>query len=91
VRAVTFRPRVLDLETGRLIRWKGELWVPGPWTGRHALSVEPLSHDRSRFTTHEEVSDILLPFLGKVMCASQQGFEQMAEAVRRQALKLALA
>jgi hypothetical protein len=83
VRAVTFRPRVLDVEPGRLIRWKGQLWVPGLFDGRHALSVEPLGETRSRFTTHEEVSGLLVPVLGTVMRASQKGFEQMATAVRR--------
>ena len=83
VRAVTFRPRVLDLEPGRLIRWKGKLLVPGLFDGRHSLMVEPLDDGRSRFTTHEEVSGILVPVLGKVMRASQQGFELMAEALSR--------
>jgi hypothetical protein len=83
VRPVTFRPRVLDVEPGRLIRWQGRLWLPGLFDGRHALSVGPLDEGRSRFTTHEEVSGLLVAVLGKVMRASQQGFEQMAEAVRR--------
>ena len=83
VRAVTFRPRVLDLEPGRLIRWKGKLLIPGLFDGRHSLTVEPLDDGRSRFTTHEEVSGILVPVLGKVMRASQQGFELMAEALSR--------
>jgi hypothetical protein len=83
VRAVTFRPIVLDLEPGRLMRWKGKLWIPGLFDGRHSLTVEPLDDDRSRFTTHEEVSGILVPVLGKVMRASQQGFELMAEALAR--------
>jgi hypothetical protein len=83
VRAVTFRPRVLDWQPGRLIRWKGAFLVPGLFDGRHALAVESPGDGVSRFTTHEEVSGILVPFLGKVMRASQKGFEQMAEAVRR--------
>jgi hypothetical protein len=83
VRAVTFRPRVLDVEPGRLIRWKGKLWVPGLFDGRHVLVVETLDGGRSRFTTHEQVSGILVPVLGKVMRASQQGFELMAEALSR--------
>ncbi len=83
VRAVTFRPRVLDLDPGRLICWKGKLWIPGLFDGRHSLMVEPLDDGRSRFTTHEEVSGILVPVLGKVMRASQQGFELMAEALSR--------
>jgi hypothetical protein len=84
-RAVTFRPRILQLQPGRLLRWKGQLWVPGLFDGRHALVVEELPGGRSRFTTHEDVSGILLPFLGKVMRASQEGFEQMAQALRRRA------
>ena len=82
VRAVTFKPTVLDLRPGRLIRWKGRLLVPGLFDGRHALSVDPLGDGRARFTTHEEVTGVLLPFLGKVMKASQEGFERMAAAVK---------
>ncbi len=88
VRAVTFKPTVLDLRPGRLIRWKGRLVLPGLFDGRHALSVDPLGDGRARFTTHEEVTGILLPFLGKVMRASQEGFERMAAAVKARAESL---
>ncbi len=88
VRAVTFKPRVLDLRPGRLIRWKGRLLAPGLFDGRHALIVEPLEGGRARFTTHEEVSGALLPVLGKVMKASQDGFELMAAAVKARAESL---
>ena len=85
VRAVTFKPTVLDLRPGRLIRWNGRLILPGLFDGRHALSADPLGDGRARFTTHEEVTGILLPFLGKVMKASQEGFERMAAAVKARA------
>jgi len=85
MKPVSFRPRVLDVEPGRLIRWKGEFKLPGLFDGRHALIVEPLDGGRSRFTTHEDVSGILLPFAGKVMTASQQGFELMARALKEHA------
>lgn len=85
MKPVSFRPRVLDVEPGRLIRWKGQFKVPGLFDGRHALIVDPLDEGRSRFTTHEDVSGILLPFAGKVMSASQQGFELMARALKERA------
>ena len=85
MKPVSFRPRVLNLEPGRLIRWKGEFKLPGLFDGRHALIVDPLDGGRSRFTTHEDVTGILLPFAGKVMSASQQGFELMARAVKERA------
>ena len=85
MKPVSFRPRVLDVAPGRLIRWKGELKLPGLFDGRHALIVDPLDGGRSRFTTHEDVTGILLPFAGKVMTASQQGFELMARALKERA------
>ena len=85
LKPVSFRPKVLDYQPGHLLRWKGEYKVPGLFDGRHALIVDPLGEERSRFTTHEEVSGILLPFLGRVMRASQQGFEEMARALKERA------
>ncbi len=85
MKPVNFRPRVLDVEPGRLIRWKGKFKLPGLFDGRHALIVDPLDGGRSRFTTHEDVTGILLPFVGKVMTASQQGFELMARALKDRA------
>jgi hypothetical protein len=85
MKPVSFRRRVFDYEQGRLIRWKGEFKLPGLFDGRLALIVDPLDGGRSRFTTHEDVTGILLPFVGKVMTASQQGFELMARAVKERA------
>ncbi|HZK58789.1 MAG TPA: hypothetical protein VFC59_02830 [Cryobacterium sp.] len=82
---MSFRRRVFDYEQGRLIRWKGEFKLPGLFDGRLALIVDPLDGGRSRFTTHEDVTGILLPFAGRVMTASQQGFELMARAVKERA------
>ena len=85
MKLVSFRPRVLDVEPGHLVRWKGEFKLPGLFDGRHALTVDPLDGRRSRFTTHEDVTGILLPFAGRVMAASQQGFELMARALKERA------
>lgn len=85
MRPVSFRPHVLEVEPGHLVRWKGAFKLPGLFDGRHALIVDPLDGGRSRFTTHEDVTGVLLPFAGKVMTASQQGFELMAQAVKERA------
>ena len=85
MKPVSFRPRVLDVEPGRLVRWKGEFKLPGLFDGRHALIVDPLDGGRSRITTHEDVTGILLPFVSKVPAASQQGFDLMARAVKERA------
>lgn len=85
MKPVSFKPRLLDVEPGRLIRWKGVTWLPGLFDGRHTLSVEPLPDGRSRFRTHEDVTGILLPFLGNVMRRTQRGFEALAAAVKKRA------
>jgi hypothetical protein len=88
-RAVTFRPRVLRLDPGHELTWLGRTLLPGLFDGRHSLRVEPLGDGRSRFTTHEEVTGVLLPVLGGVMRDSQRGFELFAQAVKRRAEALA--
>lgn len=85
MKPVRFSPRVLEHEPGSLVRWKGRWLVPGLFDGRHALIVDPVDARRSRFTTHEDVSGLLLPFLGRVMKASQEGFEQFCRALKERA------
>jgi hypothetical protein len=82
MRPVSFRPTLLVVQPGREIRWLGVTFVRGLFDGRHALTVEPLADGRSRFRTHEDVSGVLLPFLGGVMRRTQQGFEGLAQAVK---------
>jgi len=85
MRPVTFSPRLLAVLPGREIRWRGVTGVRGLFDGTHALTVEPLADGRSRFRSHEDVTGILLPFLGRVMRRTQQGFEQLAQAVKARA------
>ena len=85
MRPVSFRPRLLAVEPGRLIRWRGVTGVRGLFDGVHSLSVEALPDGRSRFRTHEDVTGVLLPVLGKVVRRTQRGFELFAEAVKARA------
>ena len=83
VRAVTFRAARAGPRARASHPLEGQVLEPGPVRRATLARVEPLGSGRSRFTTHEEVSGILVPLLGKVMRASQQGFEMMAEALSR--------
>ena len=84
-RAITFRPRVLQVTPGRSFTWLGRTLLPGLFDGRHTLSVNPLERGGSRFRTHEEVTGVLLPVLSGVMRDSQRGFELLAAAVKARA------
>ena len=85
MRPVSFRPRLLAVVPGREIRWRGVTGLRGLFDGVHSLSVEALPDGRSRFRTHEDVTGVLLPVLGKVMRRTQHGFELLAEAVKARA------
>jgi hypothetical protein len=84
-RPVTFKPRILRVVEGRELTWLGRTFLPGLFDGRHSLTVEALDESRARFRSHEEVGGILLPILGKVMRASQEGFEGLCAAVKARA------
>jgi len=86
---VTFKARVHRLDPGRELRWRGQWYVPGLFDGEHALTVEPLEGGRARFGSHEAVTGLLLPLLGKPMRQSQAGFEQLCAAVKERAESLA--
>jgi hypothetical protein len=40
-RPTTFRPRVLEAEPARRLRWLGHLLVPGLFDGEHRFTIEP--------------------------------------------------
>lgn len=82
---ITFAARVATVVPCRELRWKGRWFLPGLFDGDHALLVEDLSEGRSRFRTREEVTGLLLPFLGKAMRQSQAGFDELCRAVRARA------
>jgi hypothetical protein len=86
---ITFKARVMRLDPGRELRWKGQWFLPGLFDGEHALTVEALGPSRARFRTWEHVTGLLLPLLGKAMRQSQAGFDQFAVAVKARAESLA--
>ena len=82
-RGMTFRPMVRAAEPGREVRWLGRLLVPGLVDGEHRLALEPLTGGRSRFIQSERFSGLLVGLLSGTLAATERGFEQMNEALKR--------
>jgi hypothetical protein len=82
-RGMTFRPTVRAAEPARELRWLGRLLVPGLVDGEHRLALEPLEGGRSRFIQSERFSGLLVGLLGGTLAATERGFEQMNEALKR--------
>ena len=82
-RGMTFRPTVRAAEPARELRWLGRLLVPRLVDGEHRLALEPLEGGRSKFIQSERVSGLLVGLLGGTLAATERGFEQMNEALKR--------
>jgi len=85
---MTFKPRVDAFEPGRLLRWKGRLGVPGIFDGLHELRLEPTT-DGTRFVHSETFRGLLVPFLGKTLAQTAEGFEAMNQALAAECTRIA--
>lgn len=85
-RAMTFRPRVVAFEPGRLLRWQGRLGVPGVFDGLHELRLEPTAAG-TRFVHSETFRGLLVPLFGKTLAATADGFEAMNRALAAECAK----
>ena len=63
----TFRPRITDLEPGRLLVWLGRVGVPGVLDGRHRFELEPIDEHRSRLVQSEVLSGALVPVFRRML------------------------
>jgi hypothetical protein len=85
-RGVTFKPRVLNIEPNRELRWLGHLLVPGLFDGDHTLAIEPLEENRVRFVQREAFKGLLVPLLARSLDNNtRRGFEAMNRALKERA------
>ncbi|GAA4734654.1 hypothetical protein GCM10023328_13280 [Modestobacter marinus] len=84
-RSMTFRPTVLAVEDGALLRWRGRLLLPGIFDGEHELRLEPLPGGGTRFAQREVFSGLLVPFVRRVLDDTEAGFAAMNAALRDRA------
>lgn len=62
-----FKPKVLNVEPNRELRWLGHLGVPGLFDGEHIFAIEPMPGDRVRFAQREVFTGLLVPLLAKIL------------------------
>lgn len=89
-RAMTIRPTLREVQPGRILRWLGQVGLPGLFDGEHSFQVEPLADGQVRFVQSERFSGVLVPLVMTFIGAStQQGFEAMNTALKERAEALA--
>src|SRR5213594_4362456 len=85
-RSMTFRPRVLKVEPGRQLRWRGQLVMRGLFDGEHIFAIEPLGPRRARFVHREIFTGLLVPLLARGLDrTTRRGFEAMNLALKARA------
>ena len=85
-RTMTFRPIVLAVEDGTLIRWRGRLGLPGLFDGEHELRLEPIPDGGTRFVQRETFTGLLVPMMPRVLDDTATGFAAMNAALRDRAV-----
>jgi hypothetical protein len=83
-RAMTFRPRVLAVQPGRLLRWIGRLVLPGIFDGTHQFALEDLG-GHTRLTQSETFRGVLIPFTGKTITQTEADFRALNQALTQRA------
>ena len=80
---IDFEPRVLEVDEGRRLVWRGRLIMPGLFDGTHCIVIESLPDGIVRFTQRESFKGLLVPFVDfKPFLA---GWHKMNEAIKRRA------
>jgi hypothetical protein len=81
-RAMTFRPRVLAVQPGKLLRWIGRLIMPGIFDGTHQFALEDLG-GHTRLTQSETFRGVLVPFTGKTVTRTESDFRALNQALKK--------
>lgn len=83
----TLRPKVVQLDDGRSLAWRGHLGVPGALDARHRLEVQGVDDRHSRFVQHERFSGVLVPAVRSVLTVNTpEAFLAMNTALARRAI-----
>lgn len=85
-RTMTFKPTVLAIEDGTLIRWRGTAGVSGIFDGEHELRLAPGPDGGTRFEQRETFSGLLVPVMRRVLDDTEAGFAAMNTALRDRAI-----
>lgn len=81
-RAMTLRPRLVEVDVPRRLRWRGTVGVPGLMDAEHSFTLEPRGSG-TRLVHQEDFRGVLVPFLAASLDRNTlPAFGAMNEALR---------
>jgi hypothetical protein len=84
-RSITFHPQVLSAVPGRELKWLGHVLIPHIFDGEHHFLIQERNADAVTFVQEEVFKGVLVPFTGKMLEGTREGFETMNQALKRRA------
>lgn len=82
MKPMEFKPKIFSVRPGEEIIWGGSflLFI---YRGDHALWVEPLPDNRTRFRQRERFQGPMALFMGSMFEPTEQGYYQMNQALKQ--------
>jgi len=81
---MTISPKIIVLEPGSRLTWRGRLFAPGVFDGEHDFALAARDSYVTRFTQSETFKGILVPLFAPSLTRNvQAGFVQMNGALKR--------
>jgi hypothetical protein len=79
-------PYLLAVESGKELRWKGKLLLPGLFDGEHVFELTPLQNGRTRLDHWERFGGLLIPIArGMIYEPTVESFHALNAALARRA------
>ena len=83
-KGMTFKPRVLALDTNKEFRWLGHLLFPGLFDGEHKFELIDNGNGTTTFIQSEKFRGILIPFFANMLNNStKNGFVAMNQKLKQ--------
>jgi hypothetical protein len=84
-RATTLRPRLVEVDVPRRLRWRGTVGVPGLMDAEHTFTLEPRGSG-TRLVHQEDFRGVLVPLLARALDRKTlPAFVAMNEALKSRA------
>ncbi|MFE1954687.1 MULTISPECIES: SRPBCC domain-containing protein [Streptomyces] len=81
-RHMGIKPTVVAAEPGRVLRWRGRLWLPGIFDGEHIFELSERPEGGTLLVQSETFAGLLVPFTQKVVRETVGRFIDLNEALR---------